>query len=100
MSASALSWTAVLPGGFSHQKQDLWMADESQSSGQFPAGAAAVPVSDGSFVVVELQPLQEVTHHLWRKDLGYKGKDLKETQHRIFEFQKSVTTHCKWNIKD
>lgn len=40
------------------------MTDESQCGGELPAGAAAVPVSDGGSVVVELQPLQEVTHHL------------------------------------
>lgn len=74
MSALAISWTLVSSRWVSHQKQDLRMTNESQRGGELPAGAAAVAISDGASVVVQLQPLQEVTHHLEWKDLGYSGK--------------------------
>lgn len=84
----------------SHQEQDLWMANEGQRGGELPAGATAVTVGDDVSVVVELQSLQEVTHHLWRKHLGqlYRGKDLKDTH---FNFKSLyVSAHCKGNIED
>lgn len=47
-----------------HQEQDLWMPDESQRSGELPAGAATVAVSNDVAVVAQLQPLQQILHHL------------------------------------
>lgn len=46
------------------------MPDESHRSGELPAGAATVTVGDDVFVVVELQPLQQVPHHLQGKQSG------------------------------
>lgn len=40
------------------------MADESQRGGELPACAAAVAVGDDGPVGLELQPLQQVRHHL------------------------------------
>lgn len=40
------------------------MADESQRGGELPARAAAVAVGDDAPVGLELQPLQQVRHHL------------------------------------
>lgn len=47
-----------------HQEQDLWVPHESQRGGELPAGAAAVTICNDVPVVVELQLLQEVRHHL------------------------------------
>lgn len=43
------------------------MADESQRGGELPARAAAVAVGDDAPVGLELQPLQQVRHHLGEK---------------------------------
>lgn len=40
------------------------MPDESQRCGELPAGATAVTVGNDVSVVVQLQPLQQVVHHL------------------------------------
>lgn len=101
MSALAISWTLVSSRWVSHQKQDLWMTDESQRGGELPAGAAAVAVSDGASVVVQLQPLQEVTHHLEWKDLGYSGKKIrKRLSTEYLNFKSLYVTAHKWNTED
>lgn len=53
-----------------HQQQDLRMADESQRGGELPASAAAVAVGDDAPVGLELQPLQQVRHHLVEEERG------------------------------
>lgn len=40
------------------------MPDESQRSGELPAGAATVAVGNDVAVVAQLQPLQQILHHL------------------------------------
>ena len=47
-----------------HQEKDFRMSDESQRSGELSAGAATVTVSNDVFMVAQLQPLQQVVHHL------------------------------------